>query len=188
MKKQFLSYFKKFSIASCGMMLLLSCGKEIETTNDDDTVVRRPAADASKINLKIKTESDNTGSTEYVSEMSGWARIPSKPFIHQSIASIIYSKLSFQIPNGKEVTNGLMLVCDYISSKKSEFFEKEDIYNHQFIGCKEDVDQDGIPDELNYIPGDEVPIDKNQLIIFSVHSSDKSDQLEVESDIEVNWR
>ena len=194
MRTQFRLYSKSLLTVLCSLVLasFLGCGKEIETSNDDNSVVLRPAADSSKINLRIKTIDQNAGSSEYRTQMSGWAKVPAKPLIYHSFAKIIYSKLSFNYPAQFDGEKTILLTCDYISSRKTQSElnknPSSEEYNHHFIGCKEDVDLDGVPDELNYIPGDEIAIDKNQLIIFNVHTSDHSDQVEIESDIEVNWR
>lgn len=192
MKKHLLLYLKKIRSAPCWVAIFLSCGKDIKTTDEDKSMpsVTRAPADASIITLRISTDNENKGIILYKSPTSGWAKVPAKPFIQKSIAQIVYSKLSFEMPGQGNFSPATKLICDYISFQKKQphHENKTDGYKHQFVGCKEDIDLDGVDEELNYIPGDEIPLDENEIIKFEVHSSDSDDQIEIESDIEVKWR
>jgi hypothetical protein len=190
MKKWCFCYLRKIVATSCWVLILSACGRNIESSSEPQPVVLTPAAESNLIRLKVKTENSNTAKAQYITKSSGWARVPSKPFIFNSSAKVIYTKLTFTFESTGDFSESVVLTCDYISSRKADTYidREEKSYNHQFIGCNEDVDLDGIPDKLNYIPGDEFPIDKNLLITLDVHSSDQSDQIELESDIEVDWR
>lgn len=182
MRSKVKTFIKKVSSATCSMALIISCGKEIETTNDNDSDVNRRAATASTVSLTVKTQGDNLGKDEKIIEQSGWAKIPPRPEILNSVSDLVYSKISFNINKVQGfIQQGTGLVCHYISMKTENGFD------HKFTGCEEDIDNDGIPDELNYIPGDEIAILKDKVIKLEIHSSNQEEQTEVTSDIEVDW-
>lgn len=170
------------NISQCLIVLCcLSCGKKIETTTDEESVVTRPAASSSELNLTVSTLSNNSGEDEILTQYSGWAKIPPYLTIVASKANIVYSSLIIEnLENSFQSSS--QFVCQYLSLKNGNQFD------HQFIGCKEDIDYDGKLDDLNYRPGDEIAINENQIVKIKVKSSDNNDNLEVKSHIEVNWR
>ena len=174
---------KRLAITACGLAVCNSCGRQIETTNLEDRVISRPAATATpKIIFKIETINSNTGSQELTTVRSGWAEIPENPVIIRSISQLIYSTISFKYTH--KVGE---FICNYVSAKKEDYKVGEDPYQHKFLGCKEDVDLDGILDDLNYLPGDEIAVRDNEKIQFKIHSSDQSDNVIIESNIVVDW-
>lgn len=178
----------KSSKTLCVTILVCACGKEIKSSKEENDVVLKAQAQASTIELTVKTQNNGQGSQQVTTEASGWAKIPEPPMIIHSLSNLIYSTITFQTKATESSIQTMQLTCDYLSIKNHAFKQSRQSYEHQFIGCKEDIDGDGIKDDINYLPGDEIALEINQVIQLEVHSSDTTDQLSIRSEIEVDWR
>lgn len=169
-----------------------SCGKKIPQASSADTVyIGELGSSVIKMNMKF----DHTGQTQSSAlkfQANAWVRIPKAVFIKkgqvQEYSTRIYFNTYETVSHGHSST----LYCDYSSSRQTEDsdYSSVDGYKHIFGNCFEDINNDGVFEQLSYIPGDEVPIDQNNFLRLELIGS--TDTLgvteEVYSDIEVDWR
>jgi hypothetical protein len=181
--------FKKLLTTPCLIALLFSCGKNIESSNDQKKTVTTPALETSNILLKVNylAEESNYQAHNYQITGSGWARIPESPMVLEGSPLTFKTTISLNVSLLDVLDNSQEINCEYLSFRKLTPTEDPDSdgYNHSFKGCFTTID--GIKELVNYNPGQEFPIDKGNQLIFEVNNSDTSGSIEIQSDIEVDW-
>ncbi len=193
----------KYFAAPCILGLFFGCGKEIKTTqqpgNYGGKVINRHELNAKGLTLEVgynPTSDVSSATVSYKTERSGWLTIPAQPTIEKGDALVITSRIFINgLKNNNSITENLY--CDYksikinIENRVEEDVAEENIdkfgYYHTFLGCKEDVDNDGEADQLNYEPGDRLPIDEARFISVEIKNSDSKNYLEFKSEIDVDW-
>ncbi len=195
------SHYMTKKMTSCKALLLMTlvstlfgCGKPVkdsESTNDEgSTVVNRPGATVSmlELSLAMNPQRDSIASSSNLVAGDAWARIPESVFVSEGSPLVISSKVYL---NTKETSkrSSPELFCSYTSIRQVTGTDQPspDGYNHYFKGCYQDVDNDGQVDELNYIPGDEIAVDKGNYIVLSVQSDNSVNSLVILSEIELRW-
>ena len=121
---------------------------------------------------------------------SAWIRIPDFPVILGGDATMVATRVRFNVEENSVAFEDNEVYCDYISIKKSVSGPTESLdaqYNHHFKGCFEDVDGDGQADALNFIPGDEVGVLKNRSVELRISPDSGTESLVIESEIEVDY-
>jgi hypothetical protein len=184
---------RRFLSTSCLLVSIFaySCGKKIQSSEKAEKIVITPALGVSVVNLKVGyiSNEDKEGISEYQADHSGWAKIPNGPEVIEGSPLVFSTRIFINTPAITIKSGNSELYCDYTSIRllTGSDTPTQDGYNHYFKGCKEDVDNDGVADEMNYLPGDDVPIDEGKFIILHTSSSEYDGTIQVHSDIEVDW-
>jgi len=186
---------RKLLTTPCLITLLCGCGKEIKTSQNDLESMDRRYVKATNIilNINYNTADKTDALITYKSTRSGWLVIPHHPFIKGGSPSIINSKIYFNLKSADHLSSEMF--CEYTSirissdqlvNQNNEQTSKLN-YTHFFNGCSGDFEKSGIPQELNYQPGDELPLDSGNYIVVQLKSTTSDDNIEFESEIEVDW-
>lgn len=186
MKRKVYRLLKRLITTQCYIALVVSCGKQIETTDGGgDRVVDRPSIspDDTVLNIVIDTNEVNTKSTSFILADSGWAKIPRAPFIDKGGSRFIYSKITFN----KTEENDQEMFCEYFSTKQetTDTDIKDSHYQHMFTGCY--VFIDGIKEEVNYQIDQEYPVDSGNKVELTIHASSSENPIEISSEISISW-
>ncbi len=169
----------KLSISLSCLGLIASCGKGIDSSGGS----RLAQTDA----LQSKTVSFKANPDEiliYDIPNDGWATLPEKIHVNSGEADYILTKVSFNALseeidiNTDSIEN---IICEYYSLKN----HKSDGYTHSLSSCY--FYNIGKKHELNYQAGQEIALDKGNYILITVDASDDSKDLEIQSDIDIEW-
>jgi len=169
---------------------MFSCGKEIQTTGSGSDLKRTHALKVSNIhfNFLIDTELIFDAAKTFQSDGSGWARIPTGPTIISGNPVFFESRVYINITSTTDLSDGSHFFCEYTSLRLPEQNSSElEDYIHIFNGCKEDIDNDGVPDLINYNVGDNIALQEGNFIRVEVTTSESDDIVEIHSEIEVDW-
>lgn len=166
-----------------------SCGKAIKNSQEPSDDTRDlPGLNASEISLELSynPKAESFQEVRYEVLSSGWARIPKKITIKNGRPLVISAKINFNKVLIHSEYNSAFF-CSYSSVRLASGADEEnpDGYTHYFKGCFEDVDNDGVLDELNYLPGDQVAVDANKYISLYITSDKSVDSLSVSSEIDL---
>lgn len=181
---------KKLFSAPCFVCLLFSCGKKVENSSDGSGRVILPGESGTKfIDVNVDAQASRIGSAQFEAPRNAWVRVPAAPKVLEGDALIVSTRIYF---NSTKKSNSQYqeFYCDYTSIKMINNPTAKDInknYNHYFKGCFEDVDQDGEIDELNFIPGDEVALEKDKNLQIEVEVDDNANTLSIRSEIEIDY-
>ena len=186
MKRKVFKLFKRLITTQCYFALIISCGKQIETTDGGgDRVVDRPNAQPKEIalNLTIDTNEGKTKTTTFSLAESGWAKIPHAPYINRGGSRFIYSKITLN--KSEEIDQEIF--CEYFSTKQETTDTEitDSHYKHMFTGCYAYID--GVKEEVNYEIDQEYPVDSGNQIELTIHASSADQPIEVSSEISVDW-
>jgi hypothetical protein len=183
---------KVIALLTCSIALT-SCGKKIENTKTgDDTVVLN---EANASNVKLELNFNKTGelsASNFRFSGEAWIKVPEAVFLKSGDVFTYSTRIYFNATEDLTLGNSPVFYCEYSAYKQFTGSDQQSIdgYNHLFKNCYEDVNADGTPEILNYLPGDEIPQDPTRLLKIELISSSagSEDITEVYSDIEVDWR
>lgn len=178
-----LKKFKSLLVAKILFFSILGCGKKIldsPSESEKQTIKRSPVLSNSiELKLSFSLAESSLSSKKYIAEKSGWVIIPKKIKIKQApspseTSSRIYFNTSEESPSS--------LFCEYkvqepLGASGELLFQE----------CFEDIDEDGIPESINYLPGDVVAQDKTRFIILEASNSQTKGFVEISSIIEIDW-
>ena len=187
---------KKLIFAPCFLSLLASCGKKVESSNpnessDESAVIVLPGdSGAKKLTITYSDLIPQSSSTSYPLKAAAWVRIPDFPVILGGNATMVATRVRFNVEQNSIELAQNEVYCDYLSIKRTVGGPQESAnsnYDHHFKGCFEDVDNDGQADSLNFIPGDEIGVMKGRSVQIRVTPDSRAQDLVLESEIEVDY-
>jgi len=170
-------------------LVFISCGKAIKNSQESDSDTRElPGLGTSEITLEVSynPKAESFKEVMYPVSSRAWARIPQKMKIIDGRPLVISAKINF---NKELIYNeyNSAFFCSYSAVRLSSGPDEDnpDGYSHYFKGCFEDVDNDGVLDELNYLPGDQVAVDVDKYITLYITSDKSVNNLSVSSEIDL---
>ena len=189
---------KSFFVAPCCLFALIGCGKKVTQnpssadTGDGSQVVILPGESGIEfLALDFNPSQQSQMTTQVQAQGNGWARIPDAPTISAGNALVVGTRVYFNTFENLNSAQYRQFYCDYQSIKMinpKPDTPINDTYNHYFKGCFEDVDDDGVMDELNFIPGDDaIDLQKDRYITLRVTADDNADSLSLRSEIEIDY-
>lgn len=180
------------SILTISAFSFMACGKKVTNSNPNEgqLVNRTPALTGNS--LKLSSVFDNNGVIEnevYQFEADAWIKIPEFIFVESGEPLNYTARVYFNTENQQTLVGARELYCEYQSAKQigSKNKLQFDGYYHHFIGCFEDLDQDGTPQEINYNPGSEVPQDKDKFVRIEFLSGFSDNETQISADLEIDW-
>ncbi len=170
--------------------LMTGCGKGIMNSGaeDETTLVITDEVQASTISVSLNLEVDEQASSTQLPD-SGWAIIPESPIIKESTSDYVLTELFINAEDNLgtvDLYDYQAVICEYFSLKNQlTDSSSHPNYTHTFNGCY--YYHDGIREELNYLPGQEVAIDEGRYIVLAAHTSNSDQTTLLHLDIEVDW-
>ncbi len=169
-----------FIFNSLFLLSFISCGKEISNSGNEKRVTEQAPLISNAIELKYKMNENNRF---YTIPRAGWAVIPEQPIVVAGKPESFRSSIFFNT-NTLSITSEVESIrCDYSSIKVDN--EEFPAYEHYFKGCYASIYS--YEEEVNYKPGQEILLDPGKQIIFSVVLFDEKEDIEIASEIEIDW-
>lgn len=168
----------------CFSFIIFGCGKKVENSqNSSDT--QRQTATSADIPFNFSFESDKSTELGYTFSRDGWVSIPDKFNITSGDSLIITTRIYFN----QDDQESSKFHCRFnsvkqISDKKQNLAP---IYTHQFKGCYDDVNNDGILEEVYYLPGEQVPMNKSEKVVLKVRATSSTSKINMETALKVDW-
>lgn len=189
---------KKLIFAPCFFSLLASCGKKVENSsdsgdeslNESEVIILPGDSGVKKFTVSYSKSLPESSFSNLTMKGSAWARVPDAPRIISGDATVVVTRIRFNVAENSSNFFDDVVYCDYRSFRRTfsdPDVDPNDNYSHNFKGCYEDVDGDGRGDELNFIPGDEIGIQKGRNVEVRVTPSSESESLVLESEIEIEY-
>jgi hypothetical protein len=174
----------KFMSTLLTIFLLCSCGKEITNSNkkSDVRIQDQSALLGNSIELDYKKDQNNKF---FTIPRGGWAKIPEHPFVISGEPESFRSSIFFNTNTLSIAAEIESIRCDYTSKKSSKNETVTVSYDHYFKGCYASIYS--YEEEVNYRPGQEILLDQGKQIIFNVILFEESDDIEITSEINVDW-
>ncbi len=192
--------FKKLITTSYLILVISACGKKVQTKQEDSPtrVTNQPGLSAEgpeevAIDIVFNAEVSSSYNYIYQAKDSGWVKIPeAEELVVESGDSTLITVL-FKF-NG-DVVEGFAnpqneIFCQYIILKEFDFnsegIQNVPRYQTNFNKCFYIEDTSEI--EVNYVPGQQIPIDQDRIVEIHVKPSQtKNDSIKLNTQLEFEW-
>lgn len=173
-------------------LAVLSCGKKVQNTdpNAGKFVSRSPALSGSSLRLNSRFNSSGVVENDlYQFKAEAWITIPEYVIVESGAPENFVVRVYFNTKNEVSLAGSKELFCDYRNTKQYSSQGKMfiDNYYHQFLGCFEDIDADGVVEELNYSPGVQIAQDENHYVRLEYISGETDSETTVSVDVDLEW-
>lgn len=183
------------SLLTVSAFSFMACGKKAMNTdpNADDPrfITDTPALTGNSIKLtsSIDTDGNVTSNEFYQFEQDAWLKVPEFIFVESGAPLNYTARVYFNTDKVESFIGHRELFCEYRSAKQigEEKQISFDGYYHHFVGCFEDLDQDGNPERINYNPGSQVAQDKNNFIRIEYVDGFTDNPTQISADLDIEW-
>jgi hypothetical protein len=173
-------------------IFLVSCGKEIESSNNsldvrftDEVIVQN-----ARLDLSFNQEGViATTSSELAYE--AWVRVPEAVYHKSGDVFTFTTRVYLDLPTATPQNKADEFFCEYSAFKQITGSDQPtpDGYNHAFIGCFMIPYDNAEPELLSYYPGDEIAHRAGHFLTIQYRSGSANvETVEVFSDIEIDKR
>jgi hypothetical protein len=176
----------KMICISLACLLNTGCGKKVQNSSTNDDVQRRTLG-SNIFNLKATLE--NSGYSipgNFRFDNNGLVRIPEQLKVLKGNAGNRLARIYFNVREGLHE-----FYCNYKGGASgptpNDPKEIKKGLSYNLLNCFQDVNNDGIPEELNYYAGFEAPQDMDNFVRLEVLSSDPRYTTEIQAQFEVEW-
>ncbi len=164
-------------------LLMLSCGKQIEGKGKSSgNVVITPELNP---NVLLSMDLRGNASGQYSSflfERNARIMIPQAVYVKTQGPVHYNVNLVFNTSQSPESRDAISeFYCQYKNTKFSKAYEQE------FLGCFQDIDNDGIVENLGYKVGQKVFQDKWNYVRTELTSGYSEQPSEIITDLEIEW-